>query len=37
VNPTIRIRGVSSINASDPFILDGAPFNGNIIQLVLIK
>jgi hypothetical protein len=31
VNPTIRIRGVSSINASDPLIiLDGAPFNGNI-------
>jgi hypothetical protein len=31
-NPTIRIRGVSSINASaDPLIiLDGAPFNGNI-------
>jgi TonB-linked SusC/RagA family outer membrane protein len=31
-NPTIRIRGVSSINASaDPLIiLDGAPFNGNL-------
>tara|TARA_B100000809_G_scaffold213624_1_gene218075 strand:+ start:37410 stop:40538 length:3129 start_codon:yes stop_codon:yes gene_type:complete len=31
-NPTIRIRGVGSINASaDPLIiLDGAPFNGNI-------
>jgi TonB-dependent SusC/RagA subfamily outer membrane receptor len=32
VKPYIRIRGVSSINASaDPLIiLDGAPFNGNI-------
>jgi len=32
VSPTIRIRGVSSINASaDPLIIvDGAPFNGNI-------
>jgi hypothetical protein len=32
VKTTIRIRGVSSINASaDPLIiLDGAPFNGNI-------
>ncbi|PKB43298.1 TonB-linked SusC/RagA family outer membrane protein [Cellulophaga sp. RHA19] len=31
-NPTIRIRGVGSINASaDPLIiLDGVPFNGNI-------
>ena len=31
-NPTIRIRGVGSINASaDPLIIvDGAPFNGNI-------
>ncbi|HSP82347.1 MAG TPA: TonB-dependent receptor [Gillisia sp.] len=31
-NPTIRIRGVASINASaDPLIIvDGAPFNGNI-------
>ena len=31
-NPTIRIRGVGSINASaDPLIiLDGAPFNGNL-------
>lgn len=31
-NPTIRIRGVSSINASASplIILDGAPFNGNI-------
>ncbi|TYA74689.1 SusC/RagA family TonB-linked outer membrane protein [Seonamhaeicola marinus] len=31
-NPTIRIRGVSSINASaSPLIIvDGAPFNGNI-------
>ncbi|MBB4118911.1 TonB-linked SusC/RagA family outer membrane protein [Mesonia hippocampi] len=31
-NPTIRIRGVGSINASaDPLIIvDGSPFNGNI-------
>ncbi|WP_339918650.1 TonB-dependent receptor [uncultured Flavobacterium sp.] len=31
-NPTIRIRGTGSINASsDPLIiLDGAPFNGNL-------
>ena len=31
-NPTIRIRGVSSINASaEPLIVvDGAPYNGNI-------
>ena len=31
-NPTIRIRGISSINAAaDPLIvLDGAPFNGDI-------
>ena len=31
-NPTIRIRGIGSINASaDPLIiLDGVPFNGNI-------
>lgn len=31
-NPTIRIRGVSSINASaEPLIIvDGAPFNGNL-------
>ncbi|CDF78268.1 TonB-dependent receptor [Formosa agariphila KMM 3901] len=31
-NPTIRIRGVGSINASaDPLIIvDGAPFNGNL-------
>jgi len=31
-NPTIRIRGIGSINASaDPLIiLDGAPFNGNL-------
>src|SRR5690606_13801787 len=31
-NPTIRIRGVSSINASASplIILNGAPFNGNI-------
>lgn len=31
-NPTIRIRGVGSINASaEPLIIvDGAPFNGNI-------
>ncbi|WP_372755458.1 SusC/RagA family TonB-linked outer membrane protein [Mariniflexile sp.] len=31
-NPTIRIRGVSSINASASplIILDGAPFNGNL-------
>jgi TonB-linked SusC/RagA family outer membrane protein len=31
-NPTIRIRGISSINAAaDPLIiLDGAPFNGNL-------
>ncbi|MEH6406690.1 MAG: TonB-dependent receptor [Leeuwenhoekiella sp.] len=31
-NPTIRIRGIASINASaDPLIiLDGVPFNGNI-------
>src|SRR5690606_27746951 len=31
-NPTIRIRGIGSINASaDPLIVvDGAPYNGNI-------
>ncbi|NJW54776.1 TonB-dependent receptor plug domain-containing protein, partial [Salinimicrobium oceani] len=31
-NPTIRIRGIGSINASsEPLIIvDGAPFNGNI-------
>ncbi|MBL7472870.1 SusC/RagA family TonB-linked outer membrane protein [Robertkochia sediminum] len=31
-NPTIRIRGISSINASaDPLIIvDGAPYNGNL-------
>jgi TonB-dependent SusC/RagA subfamily outer membrane receptor len=31
-NPTIRIRGIGSINASaEPLIiLDGAPFNGNL-------
>jgi len=31
-NPTVRIRGVGSINASnDPLIvLDGSPFNGNL-------
>jgi TonB-linked SusC/RagA family outer membrane protein len=31
-NPTIRIRGIGSINASSEplIILDGAPFNGNL-------
>jgi TonB-linked SusC/RagA family outer membrane protein len=34
-NPTIRIRGVGSVNASaDPFIvLDGSPYGGNISSI----